>query len=1305
MKLEKFTELYRRIQEMPSILFLGQDYITEEGENPLWNGIVEAFPDALDSPSFPALWEAVESSPDESTQLAELVKDISRQIPEQPFLFPMLHLRWSMFYTSAVDGALDIVAGHGFGVSPTNDENSEPRFMNKDRHYCTFLCGTPEHLPQIVGGIARKRFDRNIRRKIAWIADAYLKTHGVLVIDDWNPRRDWVNDELMFGNLVNMPKDSVYWFGAPDSLEDLPNAKIMRDAGILHVERERFRDQLFQHAPELFEDSEDFFEEADTDSQNFLTLTLRFRHRYIPLRIRRTSVRDIDSKLCLLDDSIIDGYFSDGRIRAERFASFLTQDFTQAQGWNYFHAQDDAPSFYFQRDRDEELLQAVKTQLLIPDGSRRKPVILAGQSNSGKTMTLAHLALQLAKGIELENTDVRKYPVFFISGNMQSGAEDKMDRFFREHFSKMEKLDGERVERVIVIWDGNSLPEEKSQYQRLQKRLFERNVLVIGSCYTRPNESTDSTVISLDATLSPNENNRLDEVIESLGGDFLNLLRRVRERGGRNHARDGQTLLYILHNLFNFRFDPELRLITELTYRPEYRDVSTHLSDQFQRDAIYAEGQTTERLEQYLDNCETAMKERLKRGVAASWQMQLQILLYQWKQEGLYDEETPENTQPDIGERAKKLKAMESGIRNLNRALALAGEFGVSLPLTFLLRLLNDKNGNRYFAYGEETQRVIDVLREDSLLHFQNVTSDINGDEYYVIFRNSFEAESYICLQLGLPMGDQSTMRKVEEVRILKELINVAESESDIRKVVEVARQFGPNSKGKLSEAAPTNRDYTVYQDYWAEIAEEFKKFPDNPDSVLLYAHLMREHLARRENDLNNNEDFYAEYTNIRESLERAIERLNAEGNENSLPCLSLKIERCANLQRTLLLEFSEPQYRDSVHTILSVFYTFYYPRGGTAKRTLRSIPSSNMMLDILLNAFLCYKDYQSKRNGLASMEFQRELANRIENIDEMLSLEDWKRNSTINLLDKIRKTYQQLDNAREAMQTLEEEFRRRNSDAFLYMQARRLWQSGSIPTRLGSRDDLLKADRHFVVCDDTGELDIPPDLKEQVREDARRVRELLESKLDEIQRFQSKRCIAMLLRACWYDITGKTLLAEKQRPNLTQQQWNDVVELCKKYASYPEDDGQEMFAPAYFLLGVYEWTNGDFRTSQDWFQQARNNASGSYLNMERMILCLPRSDGTDSNGEGFPRTFQTHLKKDEESGRFRADIVRETTYQPLQDRVVGRTNLAVPNNMWQYFFGEERPRESRFNAPKDCTIRFNLHGAQIGITIEREGR
>lgn len=1270
MELKQFTELYNRIQFEPSILLLGQNYLSLGGEEDIiWKTLCkEVFPNiglSEETVDYPFLWEKVVKQKEDAENVIEKIAEAGRISHQQRSVATFMSWRWSLLYTSALDDMWGMTSTQGYSLVPHDERNGKTMYLNKEKRWGVSLCGNRDNIPPVLcDKIAKKVFDKQIATKISWISNSFFEYYGVLVIDGLDLEHDWINDENLFGQLFELQPQSVYWFSAPEHLGE--NASLLAEKGILVTDRQGLFDNISIHMPELIgEEHEYLLEDGDDVLYTSLSLYLgeKSDRTLQTVRIRRSDISGITGEnLCLIDNDILSGAYVDERTRNQRFADFLTQ--SGIPSWHLFMKRNGEIPFYISRDVEQELLDKVH-EALKETGAIRKPIVLSGPSNSGKSMVLANLALTIAQE--------KKYPVIFIRGDMVQGAEKALDEFINNWFCNPERYGGERPDKTLVVWDGSGLKRTERDYELLQKRLFNRNVQVVGSVYVSTNEA-----ITLKQDLFPHEEKRLYQVIGSLQGNYSERFDEIKRQRKSAKMFENSSLLYLLQALFKYEFDAEYRSLAEVLER------------QFKKEKEYAERDTGKSLVQYVEEFFEVQKIRARDGVASSFQEKLQLIKAQMIQE---QEETGEETFfEEKKARVKKLEELSKCISEINAVLAVASEFGVQLPLRLILRFLRDRRGNSYVSFDEEIAKLIQVLRKDTLLEFNYKVYPNLGEEYYVGFRNSIEAENYICLLCDLPLESHTNERKEKEINILMQIIQNAETELELRSVIELARQFGPNGHGMLSELEKMQetKTYTEYKESWLEIAKAMiKKYPEDPEVSLIYAHFVREYILLEEPSCRG---WYAElYKGAQTRLEVALNRLKEMGQETSSQYDRLSVEVCANYQQALKEKYDEVVYRSIKKRVRNVFQRRKKKESSDARWEF----SSNYMLDILLNAFF---EYHKNRVIKEMVSGEDELAEIISDIDVMLNLDDltYEKHAVLELIKKVKGVYDLID--KDALQTssFEQKLSEINSDALLYLQARKLWQSDEI--ELTSDEDqnltMLAKDRYMVVCRDFpySKVEIPHELLQQVKKDAERVEAFLESEMDKIRRTKSARCVVMLLRAKWFIKTGEAMLAEQQYVALTRTEWEELKKLCDCYENLCEETTNTLFIPAEFLRGVYEWIYGDIRQAKDYFAKAKTIATDSQAkSLGRLVLCV--------EGKTIPRIFSVNVQK-QEGRKYTAEITGETTSDAKlsDDRVLGRYGMGVSDAVVRYLFDGSMPKEQKQRAKKDGIVRFNLIGAQIGV-------
>lgn len=1272
MELERFSQLYERIQFDPSILLLGQQYLAIGGDNdPVWRKLCDETYAELNLPrrkaNYPELWETVVQKDADVAAVMEQIANAGRGVVRNEALDAVLALRWSLLYTSAIDSTEALVSSKGCSPVPFNERNAKNQYLNKDRRYRVDLCGNHEwHPPVLNDRRSKKAFQQQIANKISWISNTYLQYYGVLVIDGLDPECDWLDDDILFERLLEMPKDSIFWFGATEKLGE--NASILVEDGILTVDEDSFYAHMERHMPELLcaEKNESV---QESDPALYTSLTLRFGDkRTQSVFISRAGIADITGdNLCVIDDDILSGGMLVEKNRAVRFSKFLSQD--KLPEWHLFDEKPDELPFYIPRDKDAELERKVYEALKDTSVSR-KPIILSGPSNSGKSMMLANLALTIARR--------RKQPVIFIRGELLQGAEKRLSDFIANWFNDSNRYEGEHVEKIVVIWDGSGLKRTEKDYETLQKTLFSRNVQVVGSTYI----SNAPGAIRLDQDLSGKEHAALKKVLASLGGEYIDRFNQISQNRKKADAFRNSSLLYLLQAVFKFEFEAE------------YKSLSEILKKQFNEERQYAEAATGKSLQEYVDDFFKTQRKLVQSGIASSFQEKLKLVLARMAVQGQEeDTATPADEAKQQAQKIEKLQHLSKSIEAMNGILAVASEFGVPLPLHLLLRVLRDGSNNPYVSYGEEVSKIVDILRSDTLINFAYKTHPVFGEEYYVSFRNPTEAENYICLLCDLPLEDHSKKRKAKEVDLLKEIIAAANSDIDLWSVIELARQFGPNGHGMLSELDKmrNKKDYGEYSDYWLEIAEAvIQQFPDDPEAVLLYAHLTREYIVR---EAPEHLGYYTDlYATVRTRMEGALRYMEDNSLTERQQYTRLSVELCANYQQKMRLEgYNAVSHRQIKNKVRDAFQKSKNQDATELRRDF----SSNSLLDILINAYNIYK--ASVKELKADDE---ELSQIVCDIDNMLNLDELNFERT-DLLKKVNEVYGDLGDAMERTAALQAKLAGMNNDSFLYLQARMMWQMDETCQQIlqkTSNDVPIYLDHYSLIVgrDVPYTQDIPDALYDHARMIASRVIDFLTENADVISKTRSERCVAMLLRAKWFCKTGKPMFAEKQHVAWTRSEWDEIYDLCRRYQAYHEqamdaENFQEPFIPAYFLSGVYEWVYGDPKKASEWFKKACANTRGDnqMKSVERLVLC---AEGTET-----PRTFQLSVQRND-NRKYTAKILRETTKIPSgNDAVLNRYGMVVPDTLMKYLFDGMMPKEQQQQAKKEGSIRFNLIGARIG--------
>ena len=164
-----------------------------------------------------------------------------------------------------------------------------------------------------------------------------------------------------------------------------------------------------------------------------------------------------------------------------------------------------ASGFKLKRDFEDELLSEVRTAIQnVSDG---RPVLLQGQTASGKSLALCWLAQELARSGEVA-----------VLQQSRRGDQPRADDL--ERFSSW--VEAQSGMKTVLIWDGMARP---SEYENLQRQLLSRGdrVQLVGSTYlqAKSEQSKRSRYVTAPVAIQPDEARRIQEWLRDFGFDSL----------------------------------------------------------------------------------------------------------------------------------------------------------------------------------------------------------------------------------------------------------------------------------------------------------------------------------------------------------------------------------------------------------------------------------------------------------------------------------------------------------------------------------------------------------------------------------------------------------------------------------------------------------------------------------------------------------------------------------------------------------------------------------------------------------------
>lgn len=276
-----------------------------------------------------------------------------------------------------------------------------------------------------------------------------LTPRGLLVVEGWG-LDDWLTPASLFAQICDAVPGQVHIFSATDEILADDHIREAIDLGVLSTHRESFASVLVE--------ARSMGRLTQERPVNAHGHALRVGDRLLPIDRSRWQrilphARPVD--VDLLSDPPAESV----DLRYQKFRQFLGTSDGSPAWWAH------ARRLPFQRLFEPALSDLVEQTI----GSRdqRGPLLVAGQSGTGKSVALARLAFQTAR--------VGRRVVLHIPRRTTRPEYEALDDFCLW----AEEQSGEST---LIVWDGMLEPQD---YQRLFDYLRSRGrrIVVVGSCY------------------------------------------------------------------------------------------------------------------------------------------------------------------------------------------------------------------------------------------------------------------------------------------------------------------------------------------------------------------------------------------------------------------------------------------------------------------------------------------------------------------------------------------------------------------------------------------------------------------------------------------------------------------------------------------------------------------------------------------------------------------------------------------------------------------------------------------------------
>lgn len=512
-----FDKLYQQLNQGPAVLLLGQRYLQlETGEDAFLSEILRKYSQTpLQSVDYFQIFNT--NAQDSVEASLAWMQERSGRLSVPRWLITVADYPWSAVYTSAIDTIWTRAFRKEWrSIQPLFEEKFDPPDpRNRTNLHCTFLFGNvgraeATERPPLTRYelLSRKQVAVALARRLPEI----LTPFGVLLIEGYGGERDWLQPDDLFPILDQLTQEQVHLFSVTDDIKSHPYIDELTRRGKLILHFESLASCLSRGAASGFIR----LGLSQDDQEHGHRITISDRATNVPLSIWN----QISKSAIVLDDTVL---LPPSRLSEERryieYRNFLSDSGIRPIWPGYQRG------FAFHRLYEKEMLRKVD-EALNTGGRYNSPLILHGQTGTGKTVALGSIALTIRKR--------KQIPVLFIERKSQRPISSDIDQFCKW-------AEDQGAKSVLIVWDGMV---DFELYKDLLQYLFSRGrkVVVVGSSYFQDRKNKSPNYIEATATLTPKELRDFEAYLNKFD-PALNQFIRINER------QLDQTFLVALYRL------------------------------------------------------------------------------------------------------------------------------------------------------------------------------------------------------------------------------------------------------------------------------------------------------------------------------------------------------------------------------------------------------------------------------------------------------------------------------------------------------------------------------------------------------------------------------------------------------------------------------------------------------------------------------------------------------------------------------------------------------------------------------------
>lgn len=451
----------RALSRGPAFLFLGQSYLRlESGEDAFLSEILHKYKSLDIRGNGYNLIFGPEISQSTEASLAWM-QELSNRITPPSWLDTVAKFDWSGVYTSAID----IIWTKCFRsdwrelyhIFEERNNPSDPR--NRAILHCTYLYGNVSRAedterPPLTTVEMLKRSP--VAVSLAHRLPEAITPFGTLIIEGYANDEDWFTPKDLFPIVDSLNIGQTHLFSATKEIKEHPLIKHLVEAGKLVLYDSTLASFILKG------------EEVGLLKTGAKPIEQDYSHR---LQLEGTSLvvplnlwNLVSRSASILDESsILEPPHISADKKYQEFRNFLAESSLRPIWSGY------ARGFAFDRDF-ETRLRSIANEKLKSRTLQSDPIVLHGQTGTGKTVALGHLSYIVKKE--------GNHPVLFIERKSHPPSSSDIDAFCKW-------AEDSGFQSTLVVWDGMLDNESLEQYTDLLKYLVGRGrkVVLVGSSY------------------------------------------------------------------------------------------------------------------------------------------------------------------------------------------------------------------------------------------------------------------------------------------------------------------------------------------------------------------------------------------------------------------------------------------------------------------------------------------------------------------------------------------------------------------------------------------------------------------------------------------------------------------------------------------------------------------------------------------------------------------------------------------------------------------------------------------------------